>query len=204
MQFIYPLIIGFAASVFGFIAPTMLSMTAVRTSMEKGKTAGIQFVAGASSVVFVQVLIAVFFASYLIANPDIILTLKKAAIFILLGLAVFFFFEGRKEFKVRGKEKSGKSYIMGLTMALLNQLAIPFYLVMVTLVEVRGWIEFNNINSVLFATGAVLGAFSIFSTYVIFCEIISVKYKFIAKNINYILSVVFLFLSSLTVIQLFS
>ncbi len=91
MNYILPLIIGFLSSFLGLLAPSMLNMTAAKTSIERGTKAGIEFAAGAASIIFLQGFIAVTFAKYLIANPTIILKLKIAAIFILFGLAVFFY-----------------------------------------------------------------------------------------------------------------
>jgi len=204
MNYILPLLVGFLAAFIGLIAPSMLNMTAARTSIEKGKKAGIQFAAGAASVVFVQAFIAVTFAKYLVANPDVITKLKTAAIFVLLALSVFFFMQARKKFKAEGKDKKGNSYVVGLGMSSLNMLAIPFYLAMATLAESKGWMPIEQPYSTVFVVGAVLGAFSLFATYASFAEIIAEKAQFIAKNINYILSVLFIVLAIATAVQVFA
>jgi len=204
MNYILPLLVGFLAAFIGLIAPSMLNMTAARTSIEKGKKAGIQFAAGAASVVFVQAFVAVTFAKYLVANPDVITKLKTAAIFVLLALSVFFFMQARKKFKAEGKDKKGNSYVVGLGMSSLNMLAIPFYLAMATLAESKGWMPIEQPYSTVFVVGAVLGAFSLFATYASFAEIIAEKAQFIAKNINYILSVLFIVLAIATAIQVFA
>ena len=203
MDYILPLIVGFLAAFIGLLAPSMLNMTAARTSIEKGKKAGIQFAAGAASVVFVQAFIAVTFAKYLVAHPEVITKLKTAAIFVLLALSVFFFMQARKKFKAEGKDKKGSSFIVGLGMSSLNMLAIPFYLAMATLAESKGWMQIVQPYSTIYVVGAVLGAFSLFATYASFAEIIAKKAQFIAKNINYILSVLFIVLAISTAIQVF-
>ena len=95
MNYILPLVIGFFASLLGFLAPSMLNMTTARISIEKGKKAGIQFAFGASCVVFIQGFIAVTFANYLMANPVIIKQFKAAGIFVLVALSVYFFIQAR-------------------------------------------------------------------------------------------------------------
>jgi len=204
MQILTPLLVGFLVSALGFLAPSMLSMTAVRTTIEKGKKAGIQFSAGAASVIFIQGFIAVFFAKHLLENPDIISNFKKAAIFVLLALAVFFFIEARKEFTAKGKNKAGNNYFIGFGMSALNQIAIPFYLAMATLAESKGWIALTNFQPLFYVLGAVIGAFALFSIYVYFAELVAKKSQFIAKNINYILSSFFVVLSTITTIQIFA
>ena len=200
MNYILPLIIGFLSAFIGLLAPAMLNMTAARTSIEKGKRAGIQFAAGAASVVFLQGFIAVTFAKYLVANPEIIT--KVAAVVVLFGLSIFFFLQARKKFKVKGKQKKGNNFITGFLMSSLNMLAIPFYLAMATLAESKGWMEIEKPFSIIFVFGAVLGAFSLFSIYAVFAEKIAKKAAFIAKNINYILSVLFIVLAMFTFIKL--
>lgn len=203
MNYILPLIIGFFAAFIGLLAPSMLNMTAARTSIEKGRRCGILFAAGAASVVFIQGFIAVTFAKYLVANPAVITKLKTAAIFVLLALSIFFFIQARKTFNAAGRKKKGKSYIIGLSLSSLNMLAIPFYLAMATLAESKGWMSIEKPFSLIFVLGAVLGAFSIFSIYAIFAEIIAKRAAFIAKNINYILSGLFIILATLTAVQVF-
>jgi len=204
MDYVIPLIVGFLAAFIGLIAPSMLNMTAARTSIERGRAAGIQFAAGAASVVFVQAFIAVYFAKYLVAHPEVITQLKTAAIFVLLGLAIFFFMQARKKFKAEGKQQKGSSYVTGLGMSSLNMLAIPFYLTMATLAESKGWMDIVPPYSVIYVVGAVLGAFSLFATYAVFAEIIAERAAFIAKNINYILSGLFVILALATAIQVFA
>ncbi len=200
MDYILPLIIGFLAAFVGLLAPSMLNMTAARTSIEKGKAAGIQFAAGAASMVIVQAFVAVYFANKI--TPEIITKLKTAAVFVLLGLSIFFFMQARKKFKAAGKDKKGSSYITGLGMSSLNMLAVPFYLAMAKVGEGYG-MKLEIPYSLVYVVGAVLGAFSLFSIYATYAEKIAEKAQFIAKNINYILSVLFIVLAISTAIQVF-
>ena len=202
MNYIIPFIVGFLAAFVGLLAPSMLNMTAARTSIEKGKKAGIAFAAGAASVVFIQGFIAVTFARYLVAHPEVITKLKTAAVFVLFGLAIFFFIQARKKINLKGKQKKGNNYLTGFGMSSLNMLAIPFYLAMATLAENKGWMTIEKPFSIIFVVGAVLGAFSLFAIYATFAEIIAKKAQFIAKNINYILSILFVVLALFTLIKL--
>ena len=203
MNYILSFIIGFLAAFIGLLAPSMLNMTAARTSIEKGKKAGIQFAAGAASVVFIQGFIAVTFAKYFVANPEIITNLKTTAIFVLLGLSIFFFIQARKKFKTIGNKKKGSSFIIGLGMSSLNMLAIPFFLTMATLAESKGWMTIEQPYTTIYVIGAVLGSFSFFAIYVSFADIIAKKAQFIAQNINYILSVLFVVLAISIAVQVF-
>ncbi len=201
MDYILPLIIGFVAAFVGLIAPSMLNMTAARTSIEKGKSAGLQFAAGAASVVVIQAFIAVYFANKI--TPEIIKKLQTAAVFVLLGLAVFFFMQARKKFKAEGKNKKGSTFFVGMGMSSLNMLAVPFYLAMAKVGEGYG-MKLEIPFSLFYVAGAVLGAFSLFAIYATFAEKIAEKAQFIAKNINYILAGLFVVLATVSAINAFS
>jgi len=54
----------------------------------------------------------------------------------------------------------------------------------------------------LFVFGASLGSFLLFYTYIIFAKFIIKRVSFIAKNINLILSLLFLMLGCLTIIKI--
>lgn len=203
MDYFSALLTGYLAAFLGLLAPSMLNMTAAKMSIERGKLAGVQFAGGASSVVFVQASVSVFFAKYLVANPSIIAQLKTVAVFVLLGLSIFFFLQARKEVKIQGKQKKGNPYFIGLAMSSLNMLAVPFYLAMATFGESKGWLTIAMPNITFYVIGAVLGSFSLFSIYAFFAVVIAQKVQFIAKNINYILSGLFIVLGLVTAFQVF-
>ena len=203
MDYILPLIVGFVAAFVGLLAPSMLNMTAAKTSIDKGKSEGYKFAAGAASVVIVQAYLAVTFAKFLVANPDVITKLKTAAIFILLGLAIFFYTQAKKQFKAEGKDKKGSSFMTGMGMSALNMLAIPFHLTSATAAESAGYIHLLPPYTYIYVIGAVLGTFTLFAIYASFAEIIAKKAAFIAKNINYILSGLFIVLAIATAYQVY-
>ncbi len=197
MEYLSPFGIGFIAAFLGLIAPSMLNMTAAKTSLEKGRANGIKFAAGAATMVIVQAFVAVYFAEKI--TPDIITKLQTAAIFVLVALAFFFYKQAKKEFKAEGKDKEGSSYIIGLGMSSLNMLAVPFYLVAAKGSGMSLVAPFQYI----FVAGAAMGAFTIFTIYASFAEVIAKKAQFIAKNINYILAVLFIVLAIVNALKVF-
>jgi len=202
MIYVSHLFFGFIMAFGGLLAPGMLNMTAVRTSIEKGKKAGIVFSAGAASVVFVQASIALIFADYLNRHPEIIEKFKIAGVVVFFILAIFFLLQARKEFKGEGKNRKGNLFFIGMFMSSVNMLAIPFYLGLSTYLSTKEQIILTQPYITLFVVGAVLGAFVLFATYVSLANTIVKKVHFIARNINYILSVLFLILALLTLIKI--
>jgi threonine/homoserine/homoserine lactone efflux protein len=198
MQYLMHIVLGFVMAYLSLLPPGMLNMTAVRTAIEKGRNSGKWFSLGAALVVIPQAFVALVFAKYFAQHPEIVERLNFAGVIVLFALAIVFFVQARKKFKGEGKKRSGKSFIVGMLMSTMNMLAIPFYLVLSSVLENRGVLETEQPYINLFVTGVFLGAFSLFMTYVRFADLIQKRAQFIARNINYILSVLFLILGILT------
>jgi len=201
MQYISHLFLGFIMAFVSLLPPGMLNMTAVRTRIEKSKKDALLFSLGAALVVIPQAYIALAFAKYFVKHPEVIDRLKIGGIVVLFTLSVFFFFQARKKFKGEGKKRKGNFVLIGMFMSVMNMLAIPFYLVLSSVLEKKGLLIMNQPYISIFVGGVFLGALSLFAVYVLFAAIIERKAQIIARNINYILSVLFLGLGILTLIN---
>jgi threonine/homoserine/homoserine lactone efflux protein len=197
-HFLYGLLMGYG----GLLAPGMLNMTAIRYAIDRGLKQGVIFSAGAALVVFIQAMIALFFADYLNKHPHILDNLTLAGVFVFFALAVFFFLQARKKFKGEGKRKKGSVFFTGVFMSSINMLAIPFYLAISAYLSSKNKLILEQPYIVIFIIGASLGAFLLFVTYAYFASYITKKVQFIAKNINYILSILFLVLGIVTITKL--
>ena len=201
MTYVFHLFLGIISAFLGLLAPGMLNMTAVRTTIEQGKRAGVVFSAGASVIVFIQASIALVFASYLSENPNVFDNLKIAAIIVFFLLALFFFLQARKTFNAEGKSKKGNLFFIGMVMSAINMLAIPFYFGLTTYFEVNGQLIMEQPYITLFIVGSGLGSFILFVLYVFFAGVITKRAKFIATNINYILSGLFFMLGLIAILK---
>ena len=201
MQYLRHIARGYVCAFLGLTPPGMLNMTSVRTALEKGPRSGMWFALGAALVVIPQAFIALVFARYFAEHPEVVERLNYAGLAVLFLLSVVFFFQARKKFKGEGSRKKGKSFVVGALMSSMNMLAIPFYLVLSSVLENRGLLITEQPYINLFVTGVFLGAFSLFMVYVKFAAVIQKRAQFIARNINYILSALFLVLGILTLIK---
>ncbi len=202
MQYISHLLLGFIMAFISLIPPGMLNMTAVRTKIEKDKKSAFQFALGAAIIVIPQAYIALAFAKYFANHPEVIDRLTIAGIVVLFVLSVFFLIQARKKFKGEGKKKKGNFILIGMFMSMMNMLAIPFYLVLSSVLETKGLLLMSQPYISIFVAGVFLGAFALFALYVVFATFIEKKAQFIARNINYILSILFLVLGILTIIKI--
>lgn len=199
MEYITHVILGILATFVGFLPPGMLNMTAVQLTIERGVKQSQLFSLGASFVVFLQASIALFFAKKLNSNPELLVNFEVAGIVVFFALSILFFMKTRSKFKFKSKKDNKNNFFFrGILMALMNMLAIPFYLGVSSYFVANDWLQMDTTSIILFVFGTALGAYMLFITYIVFAKIIIVRANFIARNINYILSVLFLVLGILT------
>ena len=91
MMFVSLFLFGFFFSFVGSITPSMLNMTALKISLEKGQKETNKYVLGVSLVVLLQAYVAVFLTKYISENPTILETLEQAGIFVFAALSVYFY-----------------------------------------------------------------------------------------------------------------
>lgn len=187
---------------FGLISPGMLNMTALKIRINTGKFESVKFAIGASIVVFIQAGIALYFADYFLKNPTIIQTLKKIAVFVFFILSIFFYVLSRKQLNPKTTSANGNFFLKGVGMSAINMLAIPFYLGLSIYLTSINKLIIEQPYILLFVFGAGIGSFLIFYTYILFANIIIKKVSFIAKNINLLLSLLFLLLGIFTLIKI--
>jgi len=202
MDYFYHILYGIFMAYFGLISPGMLNMTALKIRINTGKFESITFASGASIVVFIQAGIALYFADYFLKNPTIIETLKIIAVFVFFILSIFFFFLSRKKLNPKTTNSKGNFFLKGIGMSAINMLAIPFYLGLSIYLTSINKLIIAQPYILLFVFGAGIGSFLIFYTYILFANIIIKKVSYIAKNINLLLSFLFLLLGIFTVIKI--
>ena len=203
MSYISHILIGFGMSYLGFLPPGMLNMTAVREAMEHNIFRALKFSLGASTTVAIQAFIALFFAQKLQENPSILDYLEYVAIPIFLALAIFFFTQSKLQQQKKLTPTTRPPFVAGLSMAVLNTIAIPFFFGYCTLFLQKGWILFDGSHKIAIILGAFIGSFSLFASYSYLASYIARKMTVIAKNINLILAILFATLGSIMLIKLF-
>jgi threonine/homoserine/homoserine lactone efflux protein len=88
MNIAVPFILGFTTSFLGTIFPSMLNMTAVKTSIDKNNKEAVRFALGVSIVVLVQAYIAILFAKHLHENPSFIEKIQLLGAFTFAALSI--------------------------------------------------------------------------------------------------------------------
>jgi len=196
---------GFFFAFVGSITPSMLNMTALKISLEKGKNAANKYALGVSLIVIPQIYIAVVLTKYIAENPKILETLEKAGIVIFILLSYYFYKESKKsKIKVEGiNAKNENSFLTGITLSTLNMFAIPFFSGIVITLDAFKLFNFNIVPVISFIFGSIIGTFYILFLYGKFAQIIQSKTGKLTKDINIVLSVLTALVAIFTVIKLF-
>lgn len=203
MDYFLHVLYGILIAYFAMISPGMLNMTALKVRIDFGKKESEQFSLGAATTILIQAGIALFFVDYFTSNPKIIGVLEKAGVFVFFSLAIFFFILSQKKIDPKAKSGKGNFFVKGFMMSALNMLSIPFYLAISIFLASKGYIVIEQPYIMLFIFGIFVGSLLLFGTYRYFANIISTKVSFIAKNINLILSGIFIVLGIITIVRLF-
>jgi threonine/homoserine/homoserine lactone efflux protein len=205
MIFISLFFFGFLFSFAGSITPSMLNMTALKISLEKGREAVKKYALGVSIAAIPQVIIAVILTKYIDKNPTILETLEKAGILVFIGLSYYFYKESKKgKVKVVAmKSKKEQPFLIGITLSLLNMFAIPFFCGIIVILDLFNLFSFDVLPLLFFILGAVIGTFCILLLYGKFAKKIQQKTGKLTKDINIVLAILTGLVAVFTCIKLF-
>ncbi|KOS06609.1 lysine transporter LysE [Flavobacterium akiainvivens] len=192
MDFILPVIVGFAISFVATLLPGLLNMTAAKVSLKEGRKNAMFFAVGAAVVVFFQAYIAVSFAKFINSRPDVIEMLEEVGICIFALLTVYFLLVAKKKKKKKKKDKdmvkmrsNTGNFFMGVLLSGLNFFPIPYYVFISISFTAYGFFKFTNPFVPLFVMGVVAGAFTVFYLYIVFFKKFEHKTDFFMRNVNY-------------------
>lgn len=193
---------GFLVAFVGFLAPAMLNMTTVRTTIEQSKTSGFLFALGATVINTIHSLIAFSFLRHLHDNPNIIKWVKQLGVIVLFSLAYFFYQKSKKIVTAKDKKNNMPAFWEGALMSFLNMLAVPYYFTVALTLDASGQINALAPNIYYLSAGVFLGGFAILGLYAYAAEFVAKKSEFITKNLNLILSVIFTIIALSVIVSL--
>ncbi|CAM4423214.1 LysE family transporter [Flavobacterium terrigena] len=181
----------------GVLPPGIVNMTVANYSVKKSLKRAKKFINGALLIVFVQSILAFYFATFLESHPQVMNNLKLVGSVVFILLTIFFLGKGIQNFigsKEEIKKKSTKSkmkpFLHGVFISGLNVFPIPYY-AFVSL-YLSAFIEdfFTNLVGVAFVFGVTLGTFIVFLCYAYLFRKIKHKVAFFIKNINFIIAII--------------
>ncbi len=190
MTIITALFFGFVSAVIGILPPGLINMTAAKVNIKEGKRAALWFVIGAVLVVFFQVYLAILFAQFIGDRPQVVALLREIGGAIFSLLTIYFLVIAKNPKKIKGEIKKQSivtRFFLGMLLSALNFFPIPYYVLISLSLASYGWFAFENLSIFVFVTGAVLGSFFVFYSYISFFTKIESKTDFFMKNMNKII-----------------
>ena len=173
------LALGFITAYIGYMAPSMLTLTVSKVSLENNKNQARKFALAVSLVVLIQFFTAVILTSYLTNYPNLIESLQKISILVFAVLAIVFIYKGLKKTGQIKTKSSKKGFLQGLSLASVNMFAIPFYMAVYGSYMSKNWTLSTTECVVVFGVGTFVGVFSVLSTYILIAQ------KLQEKLLNY-------------------
>jgi hypothetical protein len=206
MNWMMDAVLGFVISLLGVSLPGLINMTAVKVAMERSQQAAWRFCLGACITIFFQAWLAIAFGTYLSKHTEIIDLLKGTGIFIFLLLSVVFFIQAIRS-KVRPENTrtgDGLPIMLGMGIAAMNFLNIPFYLSAGTVLEGNGYITIYFPFYFFFVGGLTLGSGAALALYVLGAGWIVKNARFLARHLNYFLGGLFLLIAIIQMVQFYN
>jgi len=186
----YAFLLGFIVSYVGSLTPSMLNISTIKISSEKGKTAAKQFSLGISIIVIFQVFIAFFFLKKLLKEPVFLELIQKGATVIFAILSFYFFRKARKEQAQTTSLQLPKNYFLsGVFLSTINLFSIPFYVAVAIFLVEKNELILENVNIILFSLGSFVGTYLILYHYILFADKIKTRIQKFTSYFNYLLAV---------------
>ena len=192
MSLLTALLLGFLAAAGAVLLPGMLNLSVVKRSLHCGKRPACLFAFGIVSIFIVQAAIAIIGTEFLRTNPSVIHWLKRLAIPVLFGLAANFLYQGyRKHYTDDDEDDESNAqqgqnhYTRGLSLAILNTLAIPYFFVLGGYFLNEGYLQDSLSARVVFILGAATGAYTIFFGYASMARWIHQRVAVLARYMNF-------------------
>lgn len=181
----------------GVLPPGIVNMTVANYSVKKTLKRAKKFINGAILVVFLQSILAFYFATFLESHPQVMQNLKLVGSVVFILLTIFFLGKGiqnylnsKEEIKKKTAKSKLKPFLHGIFISGLNVFPIPYY-AFVSL-YLSAFIEdfFTNLVGLAFVAGTTLGTFIVFLGYAYLFRKIKHKVTFFIKNINFIIALI--------------
>lgn len=197
MSILFAFAFAILFSFLGVMPPGIVNMTVANYSVKKSLKRAKKFINGALLVVFVQSILAFYFATFLESHPQVMNNLKLVGSVVFILLTIFFLGKGiqnsigsKEEIKKRSTKSKMKPFLHGVFISGLNVFPIPYY-AFVSL-YLSAFIEdfFTNLVGVAFVIGVTLGTFIVFLCYAYLFRKIKHKVTFFIKNINFIIAII--------------
>jgi threonine/homoserine/homoserine lactone efflux protein len=204
MAIFYNLLLGFLGSFIGVLPPGLINMYAAKISMKEGRKRAFLFSIGVCITVMLQTFIALLFAGYIGKHPEVVSMLQKVALGIFISLTIYFIFiakDTRREIRDHNENSKRNRFFLGVFIALLNVLPIPYWIYLSITFSAFGMFSFSQPELVLAVIASGLGTYASLSLYVQFFRPKEHSSK-LSLNMNYVIGIITAVISVITLLKI--
>lgn len=162
MEYLLSFAIAFCFSFIGTIPPGSLNLSIIQLGLDNKISAAWRFALAAAIIEYPYAWLAVKFEDFITSSPLVVenFQLITAAVMISLGILSLWISKGpTSSFAVRFHESG---FRRGIVLALLNPLALPFWIAMTAYIKAQGWIDLStNASLHLYLLGVSLGSLTL-------------------------------------------
>jgi hypothetical protein len=161
---------------------------------------------GVSIIIFIQTYFSLIFTNYIHSKSNIEASLQSIGFVLFSLLSIYFLYKGIKEKKTQKikKSKIKNTFTLGLILASLNLLAIPYYCSVGAALNSYGYLDFSQISILVFVIGSSVGTFVLLSIYNNSAKIIQQKIGLLARNLNIFLGIITGIIALIALIRIFN
>ncbi len=185
-------------SYFGSLPFGMINLNVLYAELTRSRKAALLMAFGAAIIEFVQGVVAAIIYARLVHFSSFEYIFKWAAIAVFIALALYYFFKPKKksfDLDHPDLEKDGHPFMKGLLLSSFNFMAIPFWLVILSMISNYIEVDWQNIHLVIFGLGAGIGGFLASTTYMMIGRRFLSHSALVYKYLDYGLAFLFIVLA---------
>lgn len=204
MAIFYNLLVGFFGSAIGVLPPGLINMYAAKISMKEGRRRAFLFSLGVCMIVMLQTYVALLLAEYIGKHPEIVSMLQKVALGIFISLTIYFIFiakDTRREIKDREEHTQKNRFFLGIFIALLNLLPLPYWMYLSITFSTFGMFSFSQPELLVAVIASGMGTYASLALYVQFFRPKEHSKK-LKLNMNYVIGTVTAIISVITFLKI--
>ncbi|PIB36575.1 hypothetical protein BFP72_14780 [Reichenbachiella sp. 5M10] len=157
MEAVYLFMIALGCSFAGSIPPGSINLSVMQLAVQGKKGGALTFALAAACIEFLYAGLAVRFQIYLTDNIEIATWFKWVSGTILILLGLFNLVKKNRASRTMDSGEKRAGFAKGVVVALMNPLAIPYWLTVTTYLQAMQWIVLSSENYLVYVTGISVG-----------------------------------------------
>lgn len=190
--------IGFFLGFMGYLPVGNINMTVVQLALSETPKRLWAYIGFVALMEFIYCVACLQGLEVLLRNPQWVLILRWAAVFIFSLLGIMAFLHSGDE----GKKPAISGISKGIFIAIFNPLQVPFWLVWGVYLTQNKWLEPTLITTMVFAIITALGTVAVLSLYAVGGKRLVEKMQLEQKVVDRFIGGLFLFLAGWQLFQL--